>query len=39
VAYGALYTVEGSHGPRVQGFSYALSHREWLLGDAQVPGP
>ncbi|MFP2907590.1 peptidoglycan-binding protein [Pyxidicoccus sp. 3LFB2] len=39
VAYGMLYTVEGSHAPRVQGFSYELSHMERLLGYAQVPGP
>jgi hypothetical protein len=39
VAYGVLYTVEGSHAPRVQGFSYVLSHLERLLGYAQVPGP
>ena len=39
VAYGMLYTVEGNHGPRVQGFSYVLTHLDRLLGYAQVPGP
>jgi hypothetical protein len=39
VAYDVLYTVEGSHGPRVRGFSYALRRLEQLLGYAQVPGP
>jgi hypothetical protein len=38
-AYGMLYTVEGGHGPRVRGFSYALGSLERLLGFAQVPGP
>jgi hypothetical protein len=39
VAYGVLYTVEGSHGPRVQGFTCALNRMDRLLGYAQVPGP
>ena len=36
---GILYTVEGNHSPRVQGFSYVLSRMEKLLGYGHVPDP
>jgi len=34
---GMLYTIEGNHSPRVQGFSYVLSRMERLLGYGHVP--
>lgn len=34
---GMLYTIEGNHSPRVQGFSYVLSRMEKLLGYGHVP--
>lgn len=34
---GMLYTIEGNHSPRVQGFSYVLSRMDRLLGYGHVP--
>lgn len=34
---GMLYTIEGNHSPRVQGFSYVLSRVDKLLGFGHVP--
>jgi peptidoglycan hydrolase-like protein with peptidoglycan-binding domain len=34
---GMLYTIEGNHSPRVQGFSYVLSRMDKLLGYGHVP--
>jgi hypothetical protein len=34
---GYLYTLEGNHSPRVQGFSYVLSRMNQLLGFGSVP--
>jgi len=34
---GMLYTIEGNHSPRVQGFSYVLSRMDKLLGFGHVP--
>lgn len=34
---GMLYTIEGNHSPRVQGFSYVLSRMNALLGFGHVP--
>lgn len=34
---GMLYTIEGNHSPRVQGFSYVLSRMDRLLGFGHVP--
>lgn len=34
---GMLYTIEGNHSPRVQGFSYVLSRVDKLLGYGHAP--
>jgi peptidoglycan hydrolase-like protein with peptidoglycan-binding domain len=34
---GMLYTIEGNHSPRVQGFSYVQSRMDKLLGYGHVP--
>jgi hypothetical protein len=34
---GMLYTIEGNHSPRVQGFSYVLSRMDKLLGFGHIP--
>ncbi|WP_426700927.1 CHAP domain-containing protein [Rhodanobacter sp. Col0626] len=34
---GMLYTIEGNHSPRVQGFSYVLSRMDKLLGFGHLP--
>jgi peptidoglycan hydrolase-like protein with peptidoglycan-binding domain len=37
VQEGMLYTIEGNHSPRVQGFPYVLSRMDKLLGFGHVP--
>jgi hypothetical protein len=34
---GMIYTIEGNHSPKVQGFSYVLSRMEKLLGYGHIP--
>jgi len=34
---GMLYTIEGNHSPKVQGFSYVLTRMDKLLGFGHVP--